>query len=210
MVRVRAQRRLENSLRRYGFCHIAGVDEAGRGCLAGPVIAAAVILDPAKHIPGLRDSKLTTISERERLYKIIISSAVAWSVATGTPEEIDKINIQQASLEAMKSSVIKLVPLPDMVLVDAFRIPGLLIAQQGVVRGDQKCSVIAAASIVAKVTRDREMLKHHIADPRYGYDKHKGYATAEHLKAVSRFGYSSLHRKSFRPRSLLDVLNKDS
>ena len=210
MVRVRAQRRLENSLRRYGFCHIAGVDEVGRGCLAGPVVAAAVILDPTKHIPGLRDSKLTTISERERLYKIIISSAVAWSVAAGTPKEIDNINIQQASLEAMRSSVTRLVPLPDMVLVDAFQIPGLLIAQQGVVHGDQKCSVIAAASIVAKVTRDREMLKHHIADPRYGYDKHKGYATAEHLKAVSRFGYSSLHRKSFRPRSLLDVLNKDS
>ena len=111
MVRVRAQRRLENSLRRYGFCHIAGVDEVGRGCLAGPVVAAAVILDPTKHIPGLRDSKLTTISERERLYKIIISSAVAWSVAAGTPEEIDNINIQQASLEAMRSSVTRLVPL---------------------------------------------------------------------------------------------------
>ena len=209
MVRVRAQRRLENSLRRHGFCRIAGVDEVGRGCLAGPVVAAAVILDPKKHIPGLRDSKLTTISERERLYKAIISSAVAWSVAAVTPEEIDRINIQQASLEAMRYSVIGLVPLPDIVLVDAFRIPGILMAQQGIVHGDQKCSVIAAASIIAKVTRDREMLRHHIVDPRYGYDRHKGYATAQHLKALSRFGYSSLHRKSFRPRSLLDLLNKD-
>ena len=209
MVKVRAMRTLENSLRRYGFYRIAGVDEVGRGCLAGPVVAAAVILDPEKYIPGICDSKTTTALQRERLYGLITKKAIAWSVASAQPAEIDTLNIHRASLEAMRRAVMAVAPLPDMVLVDAFRIPALHMAQRGVLHGDRRCSAIAAASIIAKVTRDREMLVHHGADPRYGYDRHKGYATADHLAAVARFGYSSLHRRSFRPPSLFDTMEGD-
>jgi ribonuclease HII len=203
MVRVRAMRTLENAIRRWGFHRVAGCDEVGRGCLAGPVVAAAVVLDPDRYIPGLADSKTITALQRERLYGLITRKALAWSVAAATPAEIDEINIHQASLQAMRRAVLALAPLPDVVLVDAFRIPDLLIAQRGVPHGDRRCSAIAAASIIAKVTRDREMLSHDAADPRYGYAHHKGYATAEHLAAVARFGYSALHRRSFRPQSSL-------
>jgi ribonuclease HII len=206
MVKVRAMRTVENALRRYGFYRIAGVDEVGRGCLAGPVVAAAVILDPAKYIPHICDSKTTTALQRERLYVQITTKAVAWSVAAADPGEIDELNIHRASLQAMRRAVMAIAPLPDMVLVDAFRIPDLHMAQRPVLHGDRHCSAIAAASIIAKVTRDREMLIHHGADPRYGYDRHKGYATADHLAAVARFGYSSLHRRSFRPPSLFDTM----
>lgn len=201
-------RTLENALRRFGFCRIAGCDEVGRGCLAGPVVAAAVVLDPEKYIPGLCDSKMIPALERERLYDVITKKALGWAVAAADASEIDAMNIHRASLEAMRRAVTRLAPLPDMVLVDAFRIPDLFMAQRGIVGGDRKCSAIAAASIVAKVTRDREMLAHHAADPRYGYDRHKGYATADHLAAVSRFGYSPLHRRSFRPPSLFDTINE--
>ncbi len=199
-------RTLENAARRWGFYRVAGCDEVGRGCLAGPVVAGAVILDPDRHIPGLADSKMIAGAERERLYAVITAKALAWSVAAVQPTEIDVINIHQASLEAMRRAVLAIAPLPDLVLVDAFRVPGLLIAQRAVLHGDRRCSAIAAASIVAKVTRDREMAVHHQADPRYGYDRHKGYATADHLAAVARFGYSALHRRTFRPPSLFDGL----
>ncbi len=207
MVKIRAMRTLENALRRWGFHRIAGCDEVGRGCLAGPVVAAAVILDPDRHIPGIFDSKMVTAAERERLYGVITRRALAWSVASAQPTEIDEINIHRASLEAMRRAVMAIAPLPDLILVDAFRIPSLPMAQRGVIHGDQKCTAIAAASIVAKVTRDREMRQHHDADPRYGYDRHKGYATADHLAAVARFGYSTLHRRSFRPPSLFDTID---
>ena len=208
MVRVRAMRTIENALRRFGFCRIAGVDEVGRGCLAGPVVAAAVILDPDKYIPGVCDSKMITALERERLYGVITRKALAWSVASAQPAEIDAMNIHRASLEAMRRAVVALAPLPDMVLVDAFRIPDLYMAQRGVLHGDRRCSAIAAASIVAKVTRDREMLQYHATDPRYGYDRHKGYATSDHLSAVAKFGYSTIHRRSFRPPSLFDTMDE--
>ena len=207
MVRKRAMRTLENAMRRWGFYRVAGCDEVGRGCLAGPVVAAAVILDPDRYIPGVCDSKVITAAERERLYGVITRKALAWSVASATPGEIDEINIHRASLQAMRRAVLALAPLPDMVLVDAFRIPDLLVAQRGVLHGDSRCSAIAAASIIAKVTRDREMLVHHASDPRYGYDRHKGYATADHLAAVARHGYSALHRRSFRPPSLFDTID---
>jgi ribonuclease HII len=206
MVKVRAMRTLENAARRWGFYRVAGCDEVGRGCLAGPVVAGAVILDPDRHIPGLADSKTLTAAERDRLYDIITRKALAWSVAAAAPTEIDTINIHQASLQAMRRAVMAIAPLPDLILVDAFRIPDLLIAQRGVPKGDRKCAAIAAASIVAKVTRDREMLTHHAVDPRYGFDRHKGYATADHLAAVAKHGYSALHRRSFRPQgSLFDT-----
>ena len=206
MKKVGARRTIENALRRYGFVCVAGVDEVGRGCLAGPVMAGAVVLDPERHIPGLADSKALTEQARERLYSVIVSKAVAWSVASVEPAEIDTINIHQATLQAMRRAVLALAPLPDAVLVDAFRIPDLPMAQRGVVKGDRQCAAIAAASIVAKVTRDRLMDRLHVADPRYGFDRHKGYATADHLAAVSRFGYSGVHRRSFRPPTLFDAV----
>src|SRR5947207_11584257 len=135
MSRVPAMRTLENALRRMGFCHVAGVDEVGRGCLAGPVVAAAVVLHPDRHIQGVCDSKLVPAVERERLYDRIIGAAVSWSVAAADPAEIDRINIHQASLRAMQRAVLSLVPLPDIVLVDAFRVPDLPMAQRGVLHG---------------------------------------------------------------------------
>jgi ribonuclease HII len=207
MTRVPAFRTLENALRRVGFCHVAGVDEVGRGCLAGPVVAAAVVLHPDRHIPGVSDSKLVPAAERERLFAQILRCAIAWSVAAADPREIDRINIHQASLRAMQRAVLALMPLPDVVLVDAFRVPDLPMAQRGVPHGDRRCAAIAAASIVAKVVRDRQMMELHGTDPRYGFDRHKGYATAEHLHAVARFGYSDAHRRSFRPPTLFDTVD---
>lgn len=208
MVRVRAMRTLENAARRWGFYRVAGCDEVGRGCLAGPVVAGAVILNPDAHIAGLADSKTITALERERLSDEITKKALAWSVAAVDPAEIDAINIHRASLEAMRRALLAMAPLPDLVLVDAFRIPELYFAQRAVLHGDRRCAAIAAASIVAKVWRDRQMLVWHEQDPRYGYDRHKGYATAEHRAAVERFGYSALHRRSFRPQGgLFDTMD---
>ena len=207
MSRVPATRTLENALRRVGFVHVAGCDEVGRGCLAGPVVAAAAVLHPDRHIPGVCDSKTVPAAERERLYDQILCAAIAWAVGEADPSEIDRINIHQASLRAMQRAVLQLAPLPDIVLVDAFRVPDLPMAQRGVLHGDRRCSAIAAASIVAKVTRDRQMLDLHGRDPRYGFDRHKGYATADHLEAVARFGYSDVHRRSFRAATLFDTID---
>ena len=206
-MKVRAFRTLENSLRRMGFNYVAGVDEVGRGCLAGPVVAAAVVLDPNRYIPRICDSKTVTALEREKLFKAITRAAIAWGVAGCDPLEIDEFNIHQASLRAMRKAVMSLVPLPDIVLVDAFRIPALPMAQRPVIHGDASCTAIAAASIVAKVTRDRAMVELHSSDPRYGFDRHKGYATRDHLDAVGKYGYSPAHRKSFRPSSLFDTID---
>ena len=206
MSRVSATRTLENALRRVGFCLVAGVDEVGRGCLAGPVTAGAVILDPRRHIPGLADSKAVPAEERAELYDEIIRHAVSWAVAWSDPPEIDRLNIHRASLDAMRRAVLALGPLPDVVLVDAFRIPDIPMAQRGVTKGDRRCAAIAAASIVAKVSRDRVMVALHEQDPRYGFDRHKGYATADHLAAVAQFGYSDVHRRSFKPTSLFDTI----
>jgi ribonuclease HII len=201
-----ARRNIENALRRYGFVYIAGVDEVGRGCLAGPVTAGAVILHPERHIAGLADSKALTAAARDRLFDEIARKAVAWGVISVAPDEIDRINIHQATLRAMQRAVLALSPLPDAVLVDAFRIPDLPMAQRGIVGGDRRSAAIAAASIMAKVTRDRLMAALHTTDPRYGFDRHKGYATADHLAAVAKFGYSVQHRRSFRPPTLFDSL----
>jgi ribonuclease HII len=207
VVKVRAFRTIENTIRRLGFNLVAGVDEVGRGCLAGPVVAGAVILHPDRYIPRICDSKTVTALERARLYEKITRNAIAWGIAGADPREIDTINIHQASLRAMQRAVMKLDPLPDFVLVDAFRVPDLLMAQRKVIHGDVRCTAIAAASIIAKVTRDRMMLELHTQDPRYGFDRHKGYATRDHLDAVSRFGYSDVHRRSFRPPTLFDRID---
>jgi ribonuclease HII len=205
--KVSARRNIENSLHRYGFVAVAGVDEVGRGCLAGPVMAGAVILHPDRRIDGLADSKACTVQQRDRLYDEICRKCVSWAVVSVETDEIDRINIHQATLQAMRRAVLSLAPLPDAVLVDAFRIPSLPMAQRGVIGGDRRSSAIAAASIVAKVTRDRLMQVLHDADPRYGFDRHKGYATADHLSAVARFGYSPQHRRSFRPATLFDTID---
>jgi ribonuclease HII len=207
MAKVRAFRTMENAIRRMGFVYVAGVDEVGRGCLAGPVVAAAVVLNPDRYVPRISDSKTVTALERDKLYDQITRNAVTWGVASASCGEIDTINIHQASLRAMQRAVQLLAPSPDFVLVDAFRIPGLFMAQRAVIHGDSRCTAIAAASIVAKVTRDRMMLELHAEDPRYGFDRHKGYATREHLQAVAQFGYSPVHRQSFRPPSLFDTIN---
>jgi ribonuclease HII len=207
VVKVRAFRTIENTIRRLGFNLVAGVDEVGRGCLAGPVVAAAVVLDPGRYIPRICDSKTVTALERVQLYEKITGAALTWGVAGADPHEIDTINIHQASLRAMQRAILKLSPLPDFVLVDAFRVPELPMAQRAVIHGDARCTAIAAASIVAKVTRDRMMIELHTRDPRYGFDRHKGYATRDHLDAVSRFGYSEVHRRSFRPPSLFDRMD---
>lgn len=206
MVRTRASRTIENEIRRHGYVHVAGVDEVGRGCLAGPVVAAAVVLDPGRYVAGVADSKALTAAERERLYDHIAAAAVCWHVASVSPGEIDRLNIHRASLAAMAEAVMHLIPLPGFVLVDGFRIPRLLIPQRPIVGGDRRCTAIAAASILAKVTRDRLMRELHARDPRYGYDRHKGYATADHLAAVAKYGYSESHRRSFRPPSLFDTI----
>jgi len=207
MVKVRAFRTIENAIRRVGFNAVAGCDEVGRGCLAGPVVAAAVVLHPDRYVARIGDSKTVTALERARLYDKITRCAVSWCVAAAECDEIDRINIHQASLRAMQRAVMGLSPLPDFVLVDAFRIPDLRMAQRAIEHGDARCTAIAAASIVAKVTRDRMMLELHARDPRYGFDRHKGYATREHLDAVSRFGYSEVHRRTFRPPTLFDRMD---
>jgi ribonuclease HII len=170
-------------------------------------MAAAVVLDPRRHVRGVCDSKLLSAAARERAFDRIVGACAAWAVAAAEPDEIDTHNIHQASLRAMRRAVLALVPLPDLVLVDAFRIPELCIAQRAVVHGDRRCAAIAAASIVAKVLRDRRMAELHAHDPRYGFDRHKGYATADHLAAVASFGYSPVHRRTFRPPSLFDRMD---
>jgi ribonuclease HII len=202
----RATRSLENRMRRCGFARIAGVDEVGRGCLAGPVVAAAVVLDADRRVPGLRDSKVLAPARRERLYDLITARAADWAVGQASAEEIDRLNIHRASLLAMRRAVEGLARPPDLVLVDAFRIPDLAIPQRGVIRGDARSASIAAASIVAKVTRDRLMVELHATDGRYGFDRHKGYATREHLEALTRFGLSAVHRRTFRQPTLFDTM----
>ena len=199
MVKIRAFRTLENALRRMGFVYVAGVDEVGRGCLAGPVLAGAVVLDPDRYIPRVCDSKTVTALERDRLYERITREAIAWSVISVEADEIDRINIHQASLRAMQRAVLSLAPLPDMVLVDAFRIPEIPMAQRRVVHGDARCTAIAAASIIAKVTRDRLMREAHDHYPDYGFAAHKGYASIAHRTALAEHGPCPLHRRSYRP-----------
>jgi ribonuclease HII len=170
-------------------------------------VAAAVILDPDRYVPGVADSKVVAPDDRARLYDEIVAAAVAWTVALIDPAEIDRLNIHRASLTAMRQAIMALVPLPGFVLVDGFRIPELLIPQRFVIGGDRRSTAIAAASIVAKVTRDRLMDRLHRDDPRYGFDRHKGYATREHLDAVARHGYSAVHRRTFRPPTLFDTID---
>ncbi|HEX16012.1 MAG: ribonuclease HII [Deltaproteobacteria bacterium] len=178
---------------------VAGVDEAGRGPLAGPVVAAAVILEGEHLLPEIKDSKQLRASEREALYKFITSHALSWAVAVVGPREIERLDILRASLEAMSRAVSKLEVVPSAVLVDGpHPIDDLSLPQRPMVKGDALCPMIAAASIVAKVTRDRIMMEYHRIYPQYGFSRHKGYPTREHREALRRYGPSPIHRRNFR------------
>jgi ribonuclease HII len=177
----------------------AGVDEAGRGPLAGPVIAAAVILDPENPIDGLRDSKQLTQRRREILYEEITGKALAWSTGRADVEEIDRINILQATLQAMQRAVEQLVPAATHVLVDGNQCPSLDCPAEAIVKGDSKVAAISAASIIAKVTRDREMIEMDMLYPGYGLAGHKGYPSPAHLEALQRLGVTPVHRRSYAP-----------
>lgn len=193
------------------FSRIAGVDEVGRGCLAGPVVAAAVILDPNRPIKGLRDSKKLSAKKRDELAQEIKEKALAWSVAAVGPEVIDKINILQATLEAMKAAVEKLPVEPDFVQVDGNKLPKWKWLSEAVVKGDDKVEWISAASIIAKTTRDAYMCKMAELYPQYGFEHHVGYGTAEHIKALKADGPTPIHRKTFAPvREVIDGLSTDT
>lgn len=178
---------------------VAGVDEAGRGPLAGPVVAAAVILDDENPIEGLADSKRLTERTRERLYDEIRAKALCCAIAEASVEEIDRLNILQATMLAMRRAVEALRLKPAKVLVDGNRLPVLKVAAEAVVQGDAKVQAISAASILAKVHRDRLCLQLHEQHPEYGFAVHKGYSTPEHLAALQRHGACPAHRRSFAP-----------
>ena len=178
---------------------VAGVDEAGRGPLAGPVVAAAVILDPYRPIEGLQDSKRLTAARRELLYEEIQEKALAWAVASADVGEIDRINILQATMLAMQRAVEALQPTAQHALIDGNRCPLLACPAQAIVKGDSRVAAISAASIMAKVTRDREMLSLDLQYPGYGLARHKGYPSKAHIEALENLGVTPIHRRSYAP-----------
>jgi ribonuclease HII len=178
---------------------VCGVDEAGRGPIAGPVCAAAVVLEPGRRIPGIADSKALEPGRREELALVIRERALAWAVAWASVEEIDRINILQATLLAMRRAVEALAFVPDEAWIDGDRCPELACAARPVVGGDARVRPISAASILAKTARDAEMLRLHERHPQYRLDRHKGYPTPEHLAALARHGACEVHRRSFAP-----------
>ena len=195
--RMRAMMKFEREARERGFCRVAGVDEAGRGPLAGPIVAAAVVLNHP--VPGLNDSKQLTAGQREALFAQLHEEGHGIGTAVVSAEEIDHSGIQCANYAAMARAVLRLEPGPDFLLVDGFSIPGCIVPQKRIVKGDARSQSIAAASIVAKVIRDRilvELDKHY---PEYGFAQHKGYATASHLAAIEQYGPCDAHRRSFAP-----------
>ncbi len=181
-----------------GLRRVAGVDEVGRGPLAGPVVAAAVILDPARRIAGLRDSKLLTQVQREHLAEVIRAKALAIGLGEADSATIDRINVLEATRLAMRQALVQLSTPPQLILIDAVRLPALGCPQRAIIKGDRRSASIAAASIVAKVHRDRLMTEWDRDYPRYGFAEHKGYATTDHLAALRRYGPCPLHRRSFR------------
>jgi len=188
---------------KYDGILLAGTDEVGRGPLAGPVVAAAVILDPEKPIAGLADSKKLSEKKREALFDEIKEKAIAWSIARASVEEIDQINILHASLLAMKRSIEQLSVSPEYVLVDGNYCPKIAFPCEAVIKGDSRVACISAASILAKVSRDREMTALDERYPGYGLARHKGYPTKFHLEALKELGVNELYRKSFKPVAAL-------
>lgn len=196
----------ENELLDKGHNYIAGCDEVGRGPLAGPLVAAAVILDPFNKIEGLNDSKKLSEKKRILLNKEIIEKAIAYKITYIYPEEIDKINIYQASKKAMILSINALDVTPSFVLSDAMPLDELSMPHLNIIKGDSKSATIAAASIIAKVERDNFMIELSKKYPEYGFEKHKGYPTKMHLEAIKKYGVNNHYRKSYKPVS--DVINE--
>lgn len=198
---------IEQMLCDRGYKYICGVDEAGRGPLAGPVVAAAVILPPGHRIDGLTDSKLLTAEKRDRLFEELAEDAVVTAVGIMDHTAIDTMNILRASLMAMRKAVLDLSQTPDVVLVDGnFPVPNLTQPQYAIIKGDRRCRAIAAASIIAKVTRDRIMSRYQEIFPHFSFATHKGYSTPEHLRELREHGPCDIHRKSFGPVS--EILNQ--
>ena len=188
-----------------GTIFVAGVDEVGRGPLAGPVVAAAVILDPERPIEGLADSKKLSEKRREALAEVIKEQALSWALGRAEVEEIDRLNILQASLLAMQRAVAGLQPAAEFALVDGNRCPDLACPAEAVIKGDDRVPVISAASVIAKVARDREMVALEQTFPGYGLAQHKGYPTKAHLESLQRLGVATIHRRTFGPvRKILE------
>lgn len=197
LLRTRNMQKLENEQYAAGYVRICGVDEAGRGPLCGPVVAGAVILPKDCGILYINDSKKLSEKMRDVLYDAIAEGAVAWGVGIVPPERIDEINILQATYEAMRIAIENLGVSPDIVLNDAVTVPGIDIPQVPIVKGDAKSQSIAAASIMAKVTRDRMMARYDELYPEYGFARHKGYGTKAHIEALKEYGPCPIHRRTF-------------
>lgn len=187
----------ERSLRRGGFELVAGADEAGRGACAGPLVAAAVILRPSTRIDGLDDSKLLTPLQRDRIYDQVVARALAWAVVSVEPAECDQLGMHVANLAGLRRAVLRLATAPDFVLTDGFAVDGLGAPNLGVWKGDRVAACVAAASVVAKVSRDRIMTNAHQIHPDYAFDIHKGYCTGLHQERLERYGPSPIHRWCF-------------
>jgi len=195
MERIEALRAYENE---YDYCEfICGIDEAGRGPLSGPVVAGAVVLPKGCRILYINDSKKLSAKKREELFDVIMREAISVGVGIISPSRIDEINILQATYEAMREAIQKLTITPDILLNDAVTIPRIDIAQVPIIKGDAKSITIGAASIIAKVTRDRMMIEYAQIFPEYGFEKHKGYGTAAHIQALKEYGPCPIHRRSF-------------
>jgi ribonuclease HII len=189
----------ERAARLCGYRRIAGIDEAGRGPLAGPVVAAAVVLPTRCRLPGVDDSKQLSEGERDRLYAAILEQAVGMGIGSADVGEIDRLNILEATRLAMRRAIEQLAPSPDYLLIDAVTLPGIRISVRPIIKGDSLSLSIAAASIIAKVTRDRLMAKYHDLFPEYDFLSHKGYCTTGHLQRLARHGPCSIHRRTFMP-----------
>ncbi len=198
-------RKIEKKLYRTGFKYIAGVDEAGRGAWAGPIVAAAVILDPKIKIKGIKDSKLLRKPERLRLDQLIKIQAVAWAVGSISQETIDELGIAKANILAMQRALKQLSLQPDYLLIDALPLDYAKMPYQNIIDGDYKVTSIAAASIIAKVYRDELMDRLDEEFPAYGFKQHKGYGTAHHFQMINQYGICQLHRRSFKP--IKDFIN---
>ncbi len=196
----------EAQARTQGSRVIAGLDEAGRGPLAGPVVAAAVILPPLRTLRGVADSKTLTADQREKAFFLIQKKALGVGIGAVEADEIDRLNILRASLKAMELAIQNLSPTPDCLLIDGLHTLNLPLKQQAIPKGDGRCLSIAAASIVAKVTRDRLMADYHEKYPQYNFARHKGYGTREHLRAIREHGCCPIHRQSFRTIYQLSLL----
>jgi len=194
---------MENLEQYKSIAKLAGCDEVGRGPLIGDVVAAAVILDPSRPIAGLADSKKLSEKKREYLYHQIVDNALCYAVGRASPMEIDQLNILHASMLAMQRSILGLTVTPQMVLVDGNRCPDIDYPCTAIIKGDAKVEAISAASILAKVIRDREMQELHVQHPEYGFDRHKGYPTKAHMAALEEYGVLPSHRKSFKPVKIL-------